>query len=47
MEMDREYKSKVDWWYHLVVILLGMMTVISFVKGWVVFPSDTQLPSHS
>lgn len=33
MEMDREYKSKVDWWYHLVVILLGMMTVISFVKG--------------
>lgn len=31
--MDREYRSKVDWWYHLIIILLGLMTVFSFVRG--------------
>ncbi len=30
---DREYKSKVDWWYHGVIILLGAMTIFAFISG--------------
>lgn len=32
--MDREYKSKVGWYYHLIILIMAASTVRSFiVKG--------------
>lgn len=28
---DREFKSKVDWWYHLTVFVLVFITIFAFV----------------
>lgn len=31
--MDREFRSKVDWWYHLVLILVGGGCVAAFLQA--------------
>ena len=31
--MDRTFKSKIGWWYHLIIWILGICTILSFVKG--------------
>ena len=31
--MDRVFKSKVDWWYHLVLLIMMISTVLAFIKG--------------
>lgn len=31
--MDREFKSKVGWWFHLVVGIMTLITVLLFVSG--------------
>ena len=31
--MDREFKSKVGWWYHLILLILAGVTVFLFVAG--------------
>ena len=31
--MDRVFKSKVDWWYHLVLLIMIISTVLAFIKG--------------
>ncbi|MBR5298436.1 MAG: PH domain-containing protein [Parabacteroides sp.] len=31
--MDRVFKSKVDWWYHLVLLIMIINTVLAFIKG--------------
>lgn len=30
--MDRDFKSKVDWWYYLTMILVGGFCVMSFLQ---------------
>ena len=31
--MDRTFRSKIGWWYHLIIWILGICTILSFVKG--------------
>ena len=31
--MDRVFKSKVGWWYHLVLLVMAASTVFAFVGG--------------
>ncbi len=31
--MDREFKSKVGWWYHLVLLIMAIVTIKLFVSG--------------
>ena len=31
--MDRVFKSKVDWWYHLILLIMMISTVLVFVRG--------------
>ena len=31
--MDRVFKSKVGWWYHLVLLVMVASTVFAFVGG--------------
>lgn len=31
--MDRVFKSKVGWWYHLILLIMIISTVLVFVKG--------------
>lgn len=31
--MDREFKSKVGWWYHLTLFVMAMITALSFIGG--------------
>ena len=31
--MDREFKSKVDWWFQLILLIMALVTVLLFVKG--------------
>ena len=31
--MDRVFKSKVGWWYHLILIILTICTVSTFLRG--------------
>ena len=31
--MDRVFKSKVGWWYHLILLIMIVSTVLVFVKG--------------
>lgn len=31
--MDREFKSKVDVWYHAVIFVMAAITIISFISG--------------
>lgn len=33
--MDRVFKSKVGWWYHLVLLVMVASTVFAFVGGQV------------
>lgn len=30
--MEREYKSKVGWWYHLVIIMVVIGCVAAFLR---------------
>lgn len=32
-EMDRVFKSKVGWWYHLILIVMAVSTILAFVGG--------------
>lgn len=34
-DMDRVFKSKVGWWYHLVLLVMVASTVFAFVGGQV------------
>ncbi len=29
--MDRTFKSKIGWWYHLIIWIMGICTVLSFI----------------
>ena len=31
--MDREFKSKVDWWFQLILLIMALVTVLLFVNG--------------
>ncbi|MDO4756919.1 MAG: PH domain-containing protein [Parabacteroides sp.] len=31
--MDRIFKSKVGWWYHLILLIMMISTVLTFIKG--------------
>ena len=31
--MDRVFKSKVGWWYHLILLVMATSTVAAFVGG--------------
>lgn len=31
--MDREFKSKVGWWYHLVLFVMIVTTLLAFIGG--------------
>lgn len=31
--MDREFKSKVGWWYHLTLAIMAITTALSFIGG--------------
>lgn len=31
--MDREFKSKVGWWYHGVLWVMALTTILAFVSG--------------
>jgi len=31
--MDRTFKSKVGWWYHMIIWIMGICTVLAFVVG--------------
>lgn len=31
--MDRTFKSKVGWWYHTILIVMAVSTVLAFVGG--------------
>ena len=31
--MDRTFKSKIGWWYHMIIWIMGICTVLSFVQG--------------
>ena len=31
--MDRVFKSKVGWWYHLILLVMAASTVAAFVGG--------------
>lgn len=31
--MDREFKSKVGWWYHLVLFVMVATTLLTFIGG--------------
>ena len=31
--MDRVFKSKVGWWYHLILLIMIVSTILVFVKG--------------
>lgn len=31
--MDRVFKSKVGWWYHLILLIMIISTILVFVKG--------------
>ncbi len=41
--MDREFKSKVDWWYHGLIFIMAFITVLSFVAGGAVLIMITSL----
>ena len=32
-KIERTFKSKVGWWYHLVLLIMAASTVVSFIKG--------------
>lgn len=31
--MDREFKSKVGWWYHGTLLVMALITILAFVSG--------------
>ena len=42
--MDRVFKSKVGWWYHLILLVMAASTVAAFVGGKIT--ADGYLIAH-